>query len=75
MPSTRPTICAVGTILAIVVVAVVIAETFDVDAERGRAQYEMLKADVRMPKYGPCWQAALDDLHEGLSGSSFDLWT
>ena len=52
-------------IVVAAVVVVVSGETFDVDAERGRVQYEMLKADVGMPKYGPCWQSALDDLHQG----------
>jgi hypothetical protein len=46
-------------------VVCVVADTISVDVERGRAQYELLKSDVRMPRYGQCWQMALDDLHNG----------
>ena len=38
----------------------------DLDVERGRAQYEMVKTDTRMPRYGECWQLALNDLHTGV---------
>ena len=39
---------------------------FDLDVERGRAQYEMVKTDSKMPRYGECWQSALNDLHTGV---------
>ncbi|XP_076263711.1 uncharacterized protein LOC143198410 [Rhynchophorus ferrugineus] len=33
--------------------------------EQGRAQYQVIKERGTLPKYGPCWKAALDDLNEG----------
>jgi len=38
---------------------------FDLDVERGRAQYEMVKTEIKMPRYGSCWQNALENLHNG----------
>jgi len=33
--------------------------------ESGRIQYEILKRDAAMPKFGACWKNALEDLHSG----------
>jgi hypothetical protein len=40
-------------------------DVIDVDVERGRAQYEMVRLDTKMPRYGDCWKSALEDLHNG----------
>lgn len=34
-------------------------------AEQGRAQYQIIKERGVLPKYGPCWRAALEHLNEG----------
>lgn len=34
-------------------------------AEQGRVQYQMIKERGALPKYGPCWKAALEHLNEG----------
>ncbi|VEN64113.1 unnamed protein product [Callosobruchus maculatus] len=33
--------------------------------EQGRMQYQLLKERTNLPKYGPCWKAALQTLDEG----------
>ncbi|CAH1968913.1 unnamed protein product [Acanthoscelides obtectus] len=33
--------------------------------EKGRTQYQLLKERSNLPKYGPCWKAALQTLDEG----------
>lgn len=31
----------------------------------GKTKYEMLLTDAKMPRYGPCWKKALQDLETG----------
>nr|CAI5845907.1 unnamed protein product [Callosobruchus analis] len=33
--------------------------------EQGRTQYQLLKERTNLPRYGPCWKAALQTLDEG----------
>ena len=39
--------------------------TSDVSIEQGRFQYEVLKVNTVAPRFGTCWQQALEDLHNG----------
>ncbi|XP_066259687.1 uncharacterized protein [Euwallacea similis] len=41
--------------------------------EQGRTQYQMIKERGSLPKYGPCWRAALQHLSEGCSHLSEEV--
>ena len=33
--------------------------------QNGQQQYEVIKRDANMPRYGPCWTDSLQDLEQG----------
>lgn len=43
------------------------SENHELLVTQGRMQYEVLSVDSRMPRYGPCWKAALAQLDNGCS--------
>ncbi|ROT73834.1 hypothetical protein C7M84_007707 [Penaeus vannamei] len=54
-------------IAATFVEATVAGDSLEEAASEGKLHYEVIMREAKMPKYGDCYQNALEDLHNGCS--------